>query len=91
MPLCYILGPYRKTFGNPGGLETREPRGLKAGRPGSLGGGAAIASNHKTVKPPTTKPPNWKLGIEKQHENVRLEIGRLKIEIWKFENWKFGN
>ena len=30
---------YRKTFGNPGGLETREPRGLEVGRPGTLGGG----------------------------------------------------
>ena len=39
--LCYIMGPYRKTFGNPGDLETTDPRGLEAGRPGSLGGGAA--------------------------------------------------
>ena len=31
---------YRKRFGNPGGLETREPRSLEAGRPGNLGGGA---------------------------------------------------
>ena len=31
---CYesILGAYRKRFGNPGGLETRKPRGLEARR-----------------------------------------------------------
>ena len=27
-----ILGAYRKRFGNPGGLETRKPRGLEARR-----------------------------------------------------------
>ena len=29
-----ILGAYRKRFGNPGGLETREPRGLETRRLG---------------------------------------------------------
>ena len=47
----FILGAYRKRFGNPGGLETRETRevwslgGLETGKTGSLearrpGGGA---------------------------------------------------
>ena len=29
-----ILGAYKKRFGNPGGLETREPRDLEARGPG---------------------------------------------------------
>ena len=39
----HIPGACTKRFGNLGGPETREPRVLEAGRPGSLGGGAAIA------------------------------------------------
>ena len=34
-----ILGAYRLRFGNPGGLEAREPRGLGAGRRGGGEGG----------------------------------------------------
>ena len=38
-----IPGAYRKRFGNPGGLEAREPRGLEARR---LGGGADDLREH---------------------------------------------
>ena len=63
-----ILGAYRKRFGNPGGLEARESRGLEARR---LGGGA------RPPNTPSQEPIERGLEIQEAWKLGNLEVWRL--------------
>ena len=62
--LCDILGPYRKTFGNPGGLEAGEPRRLETSGP-------------KGARVKTQEPIERGLEIQEAWKLGNLEVYRL--------------
>ena len=78
-------------FGNPGGLEAREPRDLEARRPG----GGARPPKRKSWEPierSLEAQEVWKLGnlevwrlggLEEALDRLRDHPGSLQIEIWK--------
>ena len=65
-----ILEAYRKRFGNPGGLEVREPKGLEAGKPQSLEGDFP-------VKGPSWEPIERDLEIQEAWKPGNLKVWRL--------------